>query len=356
LVGAGIVFLGCGGADAASTKSSLEPTVYGADDRIEAFETGMPEFADLARAVTVALMPRSRVIEGPGGVAIDAPSFGEAGMLCPGERFSEQPSAATCTGTLVADDLVLTAGHCLDAVPCTDLAVVRGYFYEAPGVLRALTSTDVATCREVVAKHVDLPRSARQLDYAWFRIDPPLGATHTPELVTEAEPVPPGSPVTSANHGAGLPLKLQENGRVTDAREATLDYFIANLDAFHGASGAPVFDTDQRVVGLLARGGMDLSLTDQDCFTALAEVDTVEAAAEQATYAFRAVSGLCEHGGAAPSSLCTHESPPSPGDGGGCTLAPTEKRSLWLLHVGALFWWAAARRIRRSVTSFGRWC
>jgi hypothetical protein len=230
------------------------------------------------------------------------------------------------------------------------LAVVRGYYYEAPGELHALTSTDVGSCREVVAKHVDFPQSETQLDYAWFRIDPPIATTRTPPLVTETEPMVRDSLVTSANYGAGLPLKLQENGRVAGARETTLDYFIVNLDAFHGASGAPVFDGDLRVAGLLARGGTDLSPTDEGCFVTFNELDTDESAQEQATYAFRAVDGLCEHTGASRSSLCTQKPSPSPQGGGGCTLTRAGAHLLWPLHVGALLV-LTARRTLRSVTS-----
>jgi hypothetical protein len=352
LFGAGIGFFGCGGIEAASTIRSSQPIVYGADDRIEAYQSGTPGLVDLARGNTVALMPRSYVSEDGNGLRIKAPTWGDDGMLCPGQRFAEQPAAAICTGTLVANDLVLTAGHCLDALPCSGLVVVRGFYYDAPGELHTLTVADVASCREVVAKHVDLPTSGAQLDYAWFRLDRPFATTQTPLLAMGAESIATGSLVLSANHGGGLPLKLQENGRVADARETTLDYFIVNLDAFHGASGAPVFDRDNRVVGLLARGGTDLLRTDEGCFVVFTELE--ESAHEQATYAFRAVSGLCEHSGASEHSLCPAGSSTLPGDGGGCALTGDGGHAQWPLPVGALLM-LAARRIRRAVTVSGKW-
>lgn len=345
--------MGCSAGNADPVARSSQQTIYGVDDRVEMYEASSPELADLASDSTVALMPRRLVSERGGVVSINAPSWGEAGMLCEG-RFTEQPSAAECTGTLVAPDLVLTAGHCLDALPCPDLVVVRGFYYEDAGELHALTRADVASCREVTAKHVDVPQSATQLDYAWFRIDPPLTTKRAVRLVTEAESVGGGSLVASANYGAGLPLKVQESARVADAREATLDYFVTNLDAFHGASGAPVFDTDHRVAGVLARGGTDLFLTDEGCFMPYVAMDIDQTAHEQATYAFRALAGLCDHPGSSPDLLCrTEPSPLSPG--GGCSLTAAREHPSGPFQAAALLALAVARRIVRSLSVCGRW-
>jgi hypothetical protein len=47
--------------------------------------------------------------------------------LCDGERFEEQYSLPVCTGFLVAPDLMVTAGHCLNKINYHNKAWIFGY-------------------------------------------------------------------------------------------------------------------------------------------------------------------------------------------------------------------------------------
>ena len=89
------------------------PIVYGQDDRLEVYEADEP-FRGLAQQSAVALLgaPALRERE-DGSYDVVAPPLGESFSLCEGERFPEQTAAATCSGVLIGDDLVATAGHCL---------------------------------------------------------------------------------------------------------------------------------------------------------------------------------------------------------------------------------------------------
>ena len=79
---------------------------------------------------------RSSLIAGSG----DRATFSRRGSASP---FSDQPSSAQCSGVLIDDDLVLTAAHCLRALPCEEWRLVFGFYYIAPGVLNAIRSEDV---------------------------------------------------------------------------------------------------------------------------------------------------------------------------------------------------------------------
>jgi trypsin-like peptidase len=320
---------GCGIAPGGEpVESRSEAIVYGTDDRQEVFETDDPVLRALAEEVTVALMRRSDVELGADGMArIVAPSWQEAGGLCPGQRFAAQPAAAFCTGTLVADGLVVTAGHCLDAVPCADLVAVFGYHNVAADQLRPIPNGDVVACGELIAKQVDLPSSAVRVDYAWFRLATPRPAPYAIEIDDRGVPLELEAAVQTVTFGAGIPAKIDRSGRVRNARAATLDYFVTNLDAFHGASGAAVYDASHRMVGVLGRGGTDLLSTDGDCNVAFREIDEPEAAQEQVTYAFRAVDGLCDSDNPEP-GLC----PDVPGAPGGCSVARrrADGRAAWV--------------------------
>ena len=58
-----------------------------------------------------------------------------------------------------------------------------------------------------------------------------------------------------AGYPSGLPLKIDDGGRVRDPRSGTTDFFIANLDTFGGNSGSGVYDAaTKQLVGILVRG------------------------------------------------------------------------------------------------------
>ena len=122
------------------------------DDRKEVFEHENAWMRSYAEQATVALADASRVVTS-GGVTtlVDGPALGDALGLCPGERFAEQPVTAFCSGTLIDDDLVLTAGHCVpDAETCARTRFVFNYHYTAPGVRHSITAADVFSCHELV--------------------------------------------------------------------------------------------------------------------------------------------------------------------------------------------------------------
>ena len=312
-----VAVLGCETAAGEREFESRSPIVYGSDDRREYFETSDATLRALTEEVTVALMKRSTIQRGADGYArIDAPSWRDQASLCQGERFAEEPAAAICTGTLVTDDLVLTAGHCLDAVPCSDLVAVFGYYYVAPGELRRIPNSDVVDCATVVAKHVDLPSSDVQVDYVWFQTATRRSRQAVAAVDVQPGAVPEGTAVQTISFGGGIPAKIDSGGHVADARDDVLDYFTSNLDAFHGGSGAAVYDSALHLLGVLDRGGADLVRTDDGCYRTNQEIDAPESAREQATYAFRALTGLCESDHPDP-QLCGDQ---VPSRGRGCSI------------------------------------
>ena len=53
--------------------------------------------------------------------------------MCPDERFAAQPANADCSATLIAPDIMLTAGHCINS--CGDSRFVFDYYVTAGGTL-----------------------------------------------------------------------------------------------------------------------------------------------------------------------------------------------------------------------------
>src|SRR5262249_38762745 len=107
--------LGCSAPGETSLGSSRSEIVYGADDRLDLYEVDDRALRELAlQSSLAALDPEDLTRKADGSSVISAPTLAELTNLCPSEPFGEEPSAASCSGVLVDDQLVLTAGHCFD--------------------------------------------------------------------------------------------------------------------------------------------------------------------------------------------------------------------------------------------------
>lgn len=240
---------------------SEQSIIYGADDRREVYEVENAELRRRAELSTVSFVYRqSLVYSEDSSVSIEAPAYDQLYGLCPDEPFLDQPAAAWCTGVLIDDDLVLTAGHCLGINPlqveatCKRMAIAFGYHYESPGVFPGLTADDIFGCRSVVAwtqsnEDLQLP------DFAIVQLDKSAVPRHESTAVRLSQ-VERGEAVAVITHGAGLPSKVDEGATVQDTRRYT-EYFSADTDTFEGASGSPVFDADSALIGVHTRGAGD---------------------------------------------------------------------------------------------------
>ena len=85
-----------------------EKVIYGADDRLDYYQASSAEKA-LADS-TVALF-KSYKVAADGKLTVS--HYGSSLNLCAEEPFREQVTGAFCSGTLVAEDLIMTAGHCI---------------------------------------------------------------------------------------------------------------------------------------------------------------------------------------------------------------------------------------------------
>ncbi len=98
-----------------SNARTYEPNViYGDDDRHEMLTYVDPLFVELSLSTAAQIPPSELKFEGD-NVKIKSGSFQNRMNVCSSERFAHQPSAGRCSGFLVADDLLVTAGHCIES-------------------------------------------------------------------------------------------------------------------------------------------------------------------------------------------------------------------------------------------------
>jgi S1-C subfamily serine protease len=223
--------------------------IYGDDNRQEFFQvrrSDVREVADSTAAVvrTASLMPKA-----DGTTDIKADSLQKTIGLCARERFSSEPSGAFCSAFLVGDDLMATAGHCIDAIRCPQSSFVFTYRMSEQGQApNNVSSSEVYRCQAVLERE----QTGAQ-DYALIKLDRPVRGHRV--LTLAKDPVAVGDGVFTVGHPSGVPTKITDKAVV---RSTKSEFFTTNLDTYGGNSGSAVFNQDTlEVVGILVRGESD---------------------------------------------------------------------------------------------------
>ena len=238
--------------------------IYGEDDRIDLYQETDPQRLDWA-ASTCALIQATRLTQQPDGSwIISSPgAYVRNGLpACEWEPFGDQPTAAYCSGFVVGEDLIATAGHCYSESSLAGVRFVFGFkMLDATTPRLEFLESEVYQGIEIVSRE-----SSGALDHSVVRVDRPITAPNASALpVRRYSVVQPGTYVGVIGHPAGLPMKIAFGD--TFVRSSTHnDYFVANLDTFGGNSGSPVFNAEAGVVeGILVRGATDY-IFHPDCF------------------------------------------------------------------------------------------
>lgn len=278
---------------AENAETIRQPVIYDADDRKDVFEVDSDLLRERARRSAVAFIEPRRLFDVGGNVEIEAPTQGEVYDLCSGQAFADQPAASGCSGVLIDDDLVLTAGHCVGLTPedpeqtCASVAFVFGYLFDEPGELANITAEDVYRCRRIVAwqfDEVDLEAA----DFGIIQLDRPTVGQEPAPIGTAAVRV--GDRVNLIGFGARLPAKVDSGGIVEDTSTYE-EYFSATTDTFEGASGSPLFDDDGNLVGVHTRGNEDWTIGAQ-CTSAI----VLSNGADEHQIVSTPIAALCDSG------------------------------------------------------------
>ncbi|HWU86235.1 MAG TPA: serine protease [Kofleriaceae bacterium] len=287
------------------------PVVYGTDNRTDVYAHADATLRARAQQATVALMsPSSINTSNPNNVTFNSQTLQQAFNLCAGQRFLSDPTPAFCSGTLIDDDLVLTAGHCVtSASDCSNTRFVFNFYRPSATTLQTVTTADVFSCQSIVARQQAVV-NGRNLDYAIVRIDRAATPRFTPAPVRDAAAaLTVGQNVAVLGSGSGIPFKIDSGGSIRDARAATLDYFVASTDTFGGNSGSGVYETNgYTVAGILVRGETDYVLNGS-CYIVNTCTET-GCRGEDITYTRPALEGFCAV--AQSQRLCANLPPPPP--------------------------------------------
>jgi hypothetical protein len=223
--------------------------IYGEDNRLDVFESPRQDFQTLARS-TSAMIPSIRLQKQNDSFLLRGQTLEERG-ICPSERFSQQVTASRCSGFLVGDKKVVTAGHCIrNEADCKINRWVFGFqLTEKDQTSVSIKKDDVYKCQKIIAREF-----SGEQDYAVIELDRSV-RDRAPLGVRKSGSPSIGDPLVIIGYPSGLPAKISDGGVV---RSLTDLFFVANLDSFGGNSGSAVFNAETlQVEGILVRGELD---------------------------------------------------------------------------------------------------
>ncbi len=225
--------------------------VYGDDNRLDVYESNNALFIELAKS-TAAMVPVGAIASRNGEKVISGQTMRAQGY-CASERFSNQITAARCSGFLVGPKLLVTAGHCIENVSeCASNKWVFDYKVENGGTVNITVPTSsVYGCSRIVSRSL---QGGNGDDYALVELDREV-TDRAPLKFRKTGRVAVGTNLVVIGHPTGLPTKIADGAVV---RSVTSIFFRANLDTYGGNSGSAVFDARTGVVeGILVRGEND---------------------------------------------------------------------------------------------------
>ena len=177
---------------------------------------------------------------------------------CTPQPFSEQKIWAGCSGTLVAKDVVLTAGHCVrNAADCENLSIAVDFDSSNSIDEIRLNTSKLHGCKKILYSSKPVPKTQLR-DWALIQLK---------TSVADREPIQllgPHSPGTTAIFALGHPMGMPKKISAGFIHQEDYNYNIKNpASPFYksrfltpaGLSGGGVYSADFKFFGIVVRGG-----------------------------------------------------------------------------------------------------
>lgn len=226
--------------------------IYGDDNRKDVFESRDSAMVELSRSTAAQISGTDLKMMSNGEVSISGQTLKDRGV-CASERFAGQITAANCSGFLVGENILVTAGHCIRSQSdCSSWKWVFDYKVENADQRNVSVSpSNIYSCKRIVDTVLD---QTTKNDYAVIELDRKV-TDRRPLAFRRTGKITPGTAVTVIGHPTGLPTKIADMAKV---RSLAPKFFVANLDTYGGNSGSAVFNSKTgEVEGILVRGETD---------------------------------------------------------------------------------------------------
>jgi len=225
--------------------------IWGKDKRKDFYEIEDEQIKKNAECTAAILFKESLIESGKDFSMVKVKNYGKTFNLSDYESFHDQYmiDGRVCTGFLVAEDVVATAGHCANNKNVTDLHFVFGFRMQDP------TTPVIRIPKSNIYKGVKLAHSTYDhkrigSDWSLVQLDRKVEGQTTVKL--SEKNIFCDQSVYVLGHPCGLPLKYAPGADIHDVGE---DSFGANLDIYMGNSGSPIFNSQtHEVIGIVVRG------------------------------------------------------------------------------------------------------
>jgi S1-C subfamily serine protease len=171
-------------------------------------------------------------------------------------KFLDQPAIGSCTGFLIAPDILVTAGHCINSMEEANQFVwVFDYTSESNfinGRYLNFSDKNIYEVESIITSNLD---DDTDDDYAVLRLK--RKSERAPYRFRTSGTVLEESAINTIGCPTGLPLKFSTNAIVVDS--SPTNWFKSDIDSFPGNSGGPVFDQHGFIEGILVRGAAEYS-------------------------------------------------------------------------------------------------
>lgn len=183
-------------------------------------------------------------------------------LLCPSVKFYEQKIAPFCSAFAISNDIIITAGHCIDENNLDEIVFVFDLKLDSKDDNFSLIKSDqIFFPKEILNRVYD---TINKIDYAIIELEDTI-----PEKRILSYSLDFNYSIGSRNyiigHPSGLPLKYAPDGIIT--QKPWSNYFQTNLNAFSGNSGSPIFNEKTHdVIGIFIAGENKFTFhKDDDC-------------------------------------------------------------------------------------------
>ena len=245
----------------AATRLSSAKTIYGDDNR-SSFPFPSSKTIEILGKSTAAMVPIKKVTINNSRLTFNNPrTLLSSWRVCEGVKFSKEITPAYCSGFLITEDILVTAGHCMKSQNECDKNLWIFDFTSNDAEIN--TEKSVYRCVKILDREFDT-FGLHENDYAVIKLDRLTNRSVLP--IRSTGEVPDNAKLVISGHPSGLPLKIAGGAGIRD--NSDYHFFSANLDAFSGNSGSPVIDLNTGLIeGILVRGEIDYERdTERSCY------------------------------------------------------------------------------------------
>jgi hypothetical protein len=230
--------------------------IYGEDNRIDVYQNTNPLYAELASSTAGMVAKYMFEAKDEEHLGLKYNTTLEKGLnVCPSERFANQPLIANCSGFLVGDDILVSAGHCFKghaATSCDTHVWVFGLEMNSSDDIDTdmIPKKNIYKCKNIIKAEL-----TRNEDYAIIQLDRKVEGRKPLEYRTSGK-IPNNAELVVIGHPSMLPTKIADGGTVLKNNDHF--QFTTSLDTFQGNSGSAVFNAQTGVLeGILVSGKTD---------------------------------------------------------------------------------------------------